>query len=52
MNHQGAFTISQVDYQHHSNEELKTTIKVLTERVSWLEKNQEELVTQVEDGNR
>ena len=44
--------IPQIDYCHHSNEELKTSVKVLAERVMWLEKNQDALVTQVEECNR
>ena len=32
--------------------ELKTTIQNLSDRVSWLEKNQDALVTQVEHCNR
>ena len=35
-----------------SSEELRSSVKVLSERVSWLENNQDALVTQVEQCNR
>ena len=35
-----------------SSEELRSSVQVLSERVSWLENNQDALMTQVEQCNR
>ena len=35
-----------------SSEELRTSVNMLSERVSWLENNQDALMTQVEQCNR
>ena len=35
-----------------SSEELRSSVQVLSERVSWLENNQDALMTEVEQCNR
>ncbi|XP_048577065.1 E3 ubiquitin-protein ligase TRAF7 isoform X2 [Nematostella vectensis] len=46
-------SMNQIEFDSlvHSNDELRSTVKVLSERVSWLEKNQDAMVTQVEQCN-